>query len=212
MTMKMPMEKSEEEEEAFNLFADEEEAKWRKAMPRYTEKELVEIYSPSKEMIAEKIRDWERRRNVLLGEMKADIQRVCRVSADEFSRWFSHKIIQMRSMPEFEKCNQRIFHLKRIAGILNPKKYKWENRNGELVENARRYPIYEIAKYRLLLHGSGRRYSALCPFHEEKHSSFCIYPETNTFHCFACQAHGDVIALTMHLYGVSFPEAVKMLQ
>jgi len=32
-----------------------------------------------------------------------------------------------------------------------------------------------------------------CPFHEEKIPSLKIYPQTNTFNCFGCNANGDVI-------------------
>jgi len=32
-----------------------------------------------------------------------------------------------------------------------------------------------------------------CPFHEEKTASLVIYPQTNTYHCFGCGKHGDVI-------------------
>ncbi|MCX6762583.1 MAG: CHC2 zinc finger domain-containing protein [Candidatus Moranbacteria bacterium] len=59
---------------------------------------------------------------------------------------------------------------------------------------------------------SGRNFISLCPFHNEKHASFYIYPETNTFHCFGCQENGDVIKLTMHLHGTDFQGAVQMLQ
>jgi len=32
-----------------------------------------------------------------------------------------------------------------------------------------------------------------CPFHEDDKPSCCIYPETNTFHCFGCGANGDQV-------------------
>ncbi|WP_373514186.1 CHC2 zinc finger domain-containing protein [Persicitalea sp.] len=33
----------------------------------------------------------------------------------------------------------------------------------------------------------------LCPFHEEKTPSLYLYPNTNTYYCFGCGKHGDVI-------------------
>ncbi|MGA0558904.1 CHC2 zinc finger domain-containing protein [Larkinella sp. VNQ87] len=40
----------------------------------------------------------------------------------------------------------------------------------------------------------------VCPFHTEKTPSLVVYPQTNSYHCFGCGRHGDVI----HFYaGVS---------
>lgn len=33
----------------------------------------------------------------------------------------------------------------------------------------------------------------VCPFHDEKTPSLVLYPRTNTYHCFGCGRHGDVI-------------------
>jgi len=33
----------------------------------------------------------------------------------------------------------------------------------------------------------------ICPFHDDRNPSFAVYAETNTFHCFGCFKHGDVI-------------------
>lgn len=61
------------------------------------------------------------------------------------------------------------------------------------------------------LRKTGVRFIALCPFHNEKHPSFVVFPETNTFYCFGCGEHGDAIKLTMELEGVDFKQAVRIL-
>jgi len=50
-----------------------------------------------------------------------------------------------------------------------------------------------------------------CPFHDEKNSSFVIYTETNTFHCFGCMAGGDSIAFVMKMHNKSFVDAIHYL-
>lgn len=49
-----------------------------------------------------------------------------------------------------------------------------------------------------------------CPFHPEKTPSMRIYKD-DSFYCFGCGAHGDVIDLVMRLFGLSFTEAVDKL-
>lgn len=51
---------------------------------------------------------------------------------------------------------------------------------------------------------------ALCPFHNERTPSAKIYPES--FHCFGCGEHHDVINFTQKMFGLSKPiDAVKKL-
>ena len=58
---------------------------------------------------------------------------------------------------------------------------------------------------------SGSAYKALCPFHKEKTPSFMVNPQRQTFHCFGCNAGGDVFRFVMDYEKVDFMTAVKML-
>ena len=49
---------------------------------------------------------------------------------------------------------------------------------------------------------------ACCPFHDDKHPSMKV---DRRFHCFGCQADGDVIDFTAHLFGLSSKEAALKL-
>jgi hypothetical protein len=50
----------------------------------------------------------------------------------------------------------------------------------------------------------------LCPFHNEKTPSAKIYP--NSFHCFGCGEHHDVISFTQKIFSLDKPiDAVKKL-
>ena len=57
----------------------------------------------------------------------------------------------------------------------------------------------------------GRRLWGLCPFHSEKTPSFSINSEMQTFYCFGCHEHGDVIHFVMKLRGMTFKDAIKAL-
>ena len=54
-------------------------------------------------------------------------------------------------------------------------------------------------------------HKALCPFHEDHHPSLSFSLRKNTYRCFVCGAHGDVIDLVMHRLGKSFPDACRWL-
>jgi DNA primase len=58
---------------------------------------------------------------------------------------------------------------------------------------------------------SGRSYKGLCPFHTERTPSFTVTPDGNFFHCFGCQASGDIYDFLMRIEGLAFPEAVEAL-
>ena len=77
------------------------------------------------------------------------------------------------------------------------------------IERAREKPIEELFEGRL--RKVGTRLMGLCVFHEENSPSFCVYPDENTYHCFGCQAHGDVIDFVMKTKGISFVGAVRSL-
>ena len=47
-----------------------------------------------------------------------------------------------------------------------------------------------------------------CPFHEDKEPSLKVYPKTDTFNCFGCQANGDVIEFIQLKENVSKHEAI----
>ncbi len=57
----------------------------------------------------------------------------------------------------------------------------------------------------------GNLYKGRCPFHEEKTPSFTVTPAENLWHCFGCDAGGDVIRFVELMDKVSFPEAFKRL-
>ena len=61
------------------------------------------------------------------------------------------------------------------------------------------------------LQRAGREWKACCPFHNEKTPSFTVSDEKGFYHCFGCQAHGDVISWMTDQRGLTFMDAVKEL-
>lgn len=58
---------------------------------------------------------------------------------------------------------------------------------------------------------AGREWKACCPFHNEKSPSFTVNDQKGFYHCFGCQAHGDVIRWMTDQRGLSFMDAIKEL-
>ncbi len=57
----------------------------------------------------------------------------------------------------------------------------------------------------------GGSLKGLCPFHDERSPSFHVTPAKGLYHCFGCQAGGDVIDFVMKTDMVTFAEAVEKL-
>ena len=57
----------------------------------------------------------------------------------------------------------------------------------------------------------GGSLKGLCPFHDERSPSFHVTPAKGLYHCFGCQAGGDVIDFVMKTDLVTFAEAVEKL-
>lgn len=68
-----------------------------------------------------------------------------------------------------------------------------------------------IESYGIKLRKKGANYVGLCPFHEEKTPSFTVNPKTNLYHCFGCNAGGDVIGFITKQEGIGFREAFERL-
>jgi DNA primase len=57
----------------------------------------------------------------------------------------------------------------------------------------------------------GRRWSGLCPFHNEKTGSFSVNAEEGLYHCFGCKKSGDAITFVRELEHLDFPGAIEHL-
>ena len=48
----------------------------------------------------------------------------------------------------------------------------------------------------------------LCPFHNEKTPSFSVNDVKGVYHCFGCQASGDIFTFLMETERINFQEAI----
>jgi CHC2 zinc finger len=68
-----------------------------------------------------------------------------------------------------------------------------------------------LASRYMRLRLAGRQYVGLCPFHPERHPSLYIHPQQKIFHCFGCEAGGDVFAFIMRAEKCEFSRALEIV-
>jgi DNA primase len=74
-----------------------------------------------------------------------------------------------------------------------------------------RINIVDLINEYVRLTKKGSRYWGLCPFHNEKTSSFCVTPEKQVFYCFGCHKGGSAYTFIMEVEKLSFAEAARLL-
>ena len=81
-----------------------------------------------------------------------------------------------------------------------------------ITEVKQKLDIVEFISEYVTLQKAGRNFKGLCPFHSEKHASFFVFPEQQSWHCFgACGTGGDVFAFVMRKEAVDFGQALRLL-
>ncbi len=68
-----------------------------------------------------------------------------------------------------------------------------------------------VGEYVKLRKSGAQNYQGLCPFHQEKSASFSVHAGNQFFHCFGCNAGGDVFSFVQKIENITFPEAVRMV-
>ena len=79
----------------------------------------------------------------------------------------------------------------------------------EVIEQVRQTAdILEIISGVVNLKKRGQNYFGLCPFHKEKTPSFSVAPAKEIYHCFGCNAGGNVFHFLMEYEKMTFVEAI----
>lgn len=186
------------------------EKQWRDSLPRYTDKELLEMFPEARGMIPLKIQKWELVRQEITNSIKAKLQVIYKKSAQE-NQWFWRAVVKYLDRQRLAETHRHLVRLRRQLALARNDKPKKGAITQEHIQRALTVPLVDIAMQRLKLRGSGRTFVGLCPFHNEKSPSFHIYPANNNFYCFGCQKGGNVINFVRELDGLSFREAIDYL-
>jgi hypothetical protein len=73
--------------------------------------------------------------------------------------------------------------------------------------------IIDVVSQAVRLKRSGKYLIGKCPLpgHDDRTPSFTINPDRQTFHCFGCHAHGDVIDFVRTYHGLGFKDTLAYL-
>lgn len=128
-------------------------------------------------------------------------------------RWFLFACIDAWERPELEELKRRrkklIAHLPDLHSSLGGAK---RGLSPDDIARAKAHSVLAFSElYIAGLKRAGKQWRGLCPFHNEKSPSFYLNLDKNTYHCFGCEAHGDTIALAMHILNLNFYSAVRFL-
>ncbi len=83
--------------------------------------------------------------------------------------------------------------------------------NKTIEEIKMRLSIVDVISDYVKLERSGKNWRGLCPFHMEKTPSFFVNEEKGVYHCFGCNASGNMFNFIMDIENVSFVESIKIL-
>jgi len=135
--------------------------------------------------------------------MNAQIQiAVCRAfGEDEGERYWL----------EFERAARSALETRVwLESSSKPKTYPGQRLDPQAIKD--RADIVSLIERYTRLRRSGRNFLGCCPCHDDRHPSFTVYPEQQSWHCFGCGQGGDVIAFIMLVEHLDFKGALIFLE
>lgn len=83
--------------------------------------------------------------------------------------------------------------------------------SNQIEEIKNRLDITQVVSKYVQLKQTGKNFSGLCPFHQEKSPSFIVSPEIQRYKCFGCGESGDIFNFVQKLENIDFPETLEKL-
>ncbi|MFT5488357.1 MAG: DNA primase [Alphaproteobacteria bacterium] len=68
-----------------------------------------------------------------------------------------------------------------------------------------------LARYDIVPSNLQGQITVLCPFHDDRQPSLSINLDRKLFHCFACQAKGDILDFVAKIEDISLPDAARIV-
>jgi hypothetical protein len=167
-------------------------------------------------LVAEKTAEWREAISRERAIIKEDLREISGLT-DERARWFWTEALKV--LPPARRMRDALTNIARLERLRSAAMRVFDVRGPESqdaafegkVDQARQVPILDVVSHLVEVKRSGKSYIALCPFHNDKHPSLCVYPKTNTFHCFGCQKGGDAITFVRLHFAYGFRQAVQYL-
>lgn len=83
--------------------------------------------------------------------------------------------------------------------------------DSNFIENVKsNLDIVDVIGSYITLTKAGINYKGICPFHNDSHPSMMVSKTRQTYHCFVCGEHGDVLDFLKKYNQITFPEALRM--
>ena len=171
----------------------------------------LEVFPEAKSVIPDKIREW----RVVIDQANPLIKKALNIIKEksaEGNRWFWRGVLKHTFEPVHDVAIARR-HIRRLQWMLPRLTPNNKIRWNDALAKARGSNLVAVAEnHGIKLKKTGNSYISLCPVHNDHRPSFHIYPSSQKFFCFACQAKGDSISLVQIITGCSFKDAVYKLQ
>jgi DNA primase len=115
----------------------------------------------------------------------------------------------------YAKDYMSTFHFQKKS-LDKEKKGKKRTKSKTILPNlqaVRSIPIIEVVGDQVDIEEIGNNmWKGLCPFHEDKETrSLTLYKDSNEYHCYGCNAHGDSVKFVMETQEFSFGETIRYL-
>src|SRR3989344_543208 len=197
-----PLESSE-----FQLYLLDEESAAQSSIEAIIEEEWLAIFPGAKELLPKILEEREADAAALRELVKRRIAGAR--GAGPIEEYRTRLSLLIGEGADYAKVQEDIARLKRQIAYASGVKQKTVGRvsEGDIIL-ARGVPIPSLLNIKW--RRSGEVVMTKCPLHPDKTPSFAVYSD-NHFHCFGCDAHGDVITLVQRLHGLSFIDAVRYI-